>query len=141
MKVVDQLALILTKLDAQSKGISENNHCLREVHESVAELTAAKAEFERWWPKVDGQVADLRDCVDNLRQQLDELKSTSTPATPHHAHAGSASLKVSGSAHLDPSSPKAASGPSGHGDPLLLLLILLRDLNSVIMFPVVLVPI
>ena len=108
--------LILTKLDAQSKGISENNHYLREVHESVTELTATKVEFERWRPKVDGQVADLRDCVDNLRQQLDELKSTSTPATPHHAHAGSASLKVPGSAHLVPSSPKAASGPIGHRD-------------------------
>ncbi|XP_066361411.1 uncharacterized protein [Miscanthus floridulus] len=116
MKVEDQLALILTKLDAQSKGISENNHCLHEVHESVAKLTAAKAEFERWRPKVDGQVADLRDCVDNLRQQLDELKSTSTPATPHHAHAGSASLKVPGSAHLVPSSSKVASRPLGHGD-------------------------
>lgn len=72
MKVEDQLALILTKMDAQSKGISKNNQCLQEVHDSVAELTAAKAEFEHWRPKVDGQVADLRDCVNNLRQQLDE---------------------------------------------------------------------
>ena len=46
--------MILTKLDAQSKGISENNHYLREVHESVTELTATKVEFERWRPKVDG---------------------------------------------------------------------------------------
>jgi hypothetical protein len=55
----------------------------------------------------------LHDCVDNLRQLLDKLKSSS--ATPQLDGLGSASLKVPGSAHLDPSSSKAAPGPIGHG--------------------------
>ncbi|CAD6338747.1 unnamed protein product [Miscanthus lutarioriparius] len=116
MKVEHQLALILKKLDEQSQGISETNRRLTGIHESVAELTAAKADFDHWRPKVDGQVVDLRDCIDNFRQQLDELKSSSPSATPHLDGPGSASLKVPGSAHLDPSSSKAAPGPFGHDD-------------------------
>jgi hypothetical protein len=50
MKVEDQLALILTKLDDQSKGINETNRRILEVHDSTAELTAAKADFEHWRP-------------------------------------------------------------------------------------------
>ncbi|CAD6236941.1 unnamed protein product [Miscanthus lutarioriparius] len=115
MKVEDQLALILSKLDEQLKGIFENTRCLHQVHDSVTEITVARAEFDRWRTKVDDQVADLRDCVDNLHQQLDELKSASTTTTTYPAHAGSSSLKVPGSAHLDPSSVQAASGPCGHG--------------------------
>jgi hypothetical protein len=109
MKVEDQLALILTKLDEQSKGISETNRRLHDVHDSVAELTAAKADFERWRPQVDAQVKDLRLTVDSLRQQLDELKISSLEP-------GSAPPKVSGSAHLDPSCSKATPRPLGHGD-------------------------
>lgn len=54
MKVEDQLALILSKLDEQSKGIAESNRRLHDVQDSVAELIAAKADFDRWRPKVDG---------------------------------------------------------------------------------------
>jgi hypothetical protein len=104
MKVEDQLALILTKLDDQLKVVTDTNHRLLDVHESVVELTAAKSNFECWRPKVDEQVADLRNSVDNLRQQLHTLKSTSPMALPHPVKLGSESLKVSGSAHLDPSS-------------------------------------
>jgi len=48
MKVEDQPALILNKLDEQSKGIFESNRRLHDVHESVAELKATKVDFERW---------------------------------------------------------------------------------------------
>jgi hypothetical protein len=108
MKVEDQLALILTKLNEQS----ETNRHLTDVHDSMAELTTTKADFERWRPKVDDQVAYLHDCVNNLRQQLDKLKSSL--ATQQLDGLGSASLKVPRSAHLDPSSSKAAPRPIGH---------------------------
>jgi hypothetical protein len=101
MKFEDQLALILTKLDDQSKVVTGTNRCLLDVHESVVELTAEKANFECWRPKVDEQVADLSDSVNTLHQQLHAPKSTSSTALPHPVEPGSESLKVSRSAHLD----------------------------------------
>lgn len=113
MKVDNQLALILSKLNEQLKGIAESNQRLHDVHDSVAELIAVKVDFDRWRPKVDGQVADLWDCIDSLRQQVDELKSTL--AIPLCAGDGPAQFEMPGSAYLDPSSKQAASGPSCHG--------------------------
>jgi hypothetical protein len=43
MKVEDQLALILMKLNKQS----ETNRYLIDIHNSMAELTTTKADFER----------------------------------------------------------------------------------------------
>jgi len=89
MKVEDQLALILTNLDDQSRGINDSNRKITNVQSSIEELKVAKADFERWRPQVDTKVSDLSDCVDSLRQQLDELKSASAspnshPASPEH---------------------------------------------------------
>ncbi|KQK02148.1 hypothetical protein BRADI_3g60594v3 [Brachypodium distachyon] len=96
-------------MDEKSKTITTGNHELNDVYCIVDDLR------ERWRPKVDGQVADLRDCVDELRQQLDELKSTSPTASDRkHGH-GSGVVEVLGSAHLGPSSSQAAPGPYGHG--------------------------
>lgn len=97
------------KMDEQSKTITTGNHELNDVYCIVDDLR------ERWRPRVDGQVADLRDCVGELRQQLDELKSTSpTASDPKHGH-GSGVVEVLGSAHLGPSSSQAAPGSYGHG--------------------------
>jgi hypothetical protein len=116
MKIEDQLPLILAKLDDNSKGIAETNRRLTDVHVSVEELKSAKLEFEQWSPKVDGQVVDLCDCIDNLRHQLESIQSTSTGDASPFLHYGSASHKVLGSPHLDPTSSKAAPRPLGHSD-------------------------
>jgi chromosome segregation ATPase len=111
MKVEDQLALLLTKMDEQSKTISEGNRRINDVYVAVEDLRAVKADLETWRPKVDEQVADLRDCVTDLRQQLDALQSSPSKVVL----SGSTDGKVLASAHLGASSSKAASGLLGHG--------------------------
>jgi hypothetical protein len=49
MKVEDQLALILSKLDKQTKGINEGNRRINDVQVSIDDLKAARANFDRWW--------------------------------------------------------------------------------------------
>ena len=52
MKVEHQLALIIGKLDEQTKGINESNRRINDVQVSIDDLRAAKDDFERWQPKV-----------------------------------------------------------------------------------------
>ncbi|CAD6268797.1 unnamed protein product [Miscanthus lutarioriparius] len=117
MKVEDQLSLILSKLDEQSKGISEGNRRITDVHASIEDLKAAKDDFERWRPQVDTKVADLTDCVDSLCHQIDELKSTtaSPAAPPVFSDAVFVFTKTPAPTHQGASSSQAAFGPCGHG--------------------------
>lgn len=108
MKVEEQLALILSKLDEQSKGISEGNRRLHDVHASVEDLKAAKDDFDRWRSKVDDQVADLRDCVDTLRQQLEALQTSPATLVPTLSDPGVDPVKVLSRAQLGESSSNAA---------------------------------
>jgi hypothetical protein len=71
-------------------------------------------DFERWRPQVDNKVADLNACVNSLRQQLEEFKSSSASPNPVIGE-GSAPLKTSKPAHLGASSLKAVSELLGHG--------------------------
>ena len=73
MKVEDQLALIIGKLDEQTKGINEGNHRINDVQASIEDLQAVKADFDRWRPQVDGKVVDLSSGFDSLRAQVDAL--------------------------------------------------------------------
>ncbi|CAD6237549.1 unnamed protein product [Miscanthus lutarioriparius] len=77
MKVEDQLALILDKLEEQTKGINEGNHRINDVQVSIDDLKAAKDDFDRWRPQVNSKVADLSSGLDSLRIQVDALKSAS----------------------------------------------------------------
>jgi hypothetical protein len=117
MKVEDQLSLIIAKLDEQSKGINDINRKITDVQGSIEELKAAKADFERWRPQVETKVSDLSKCVDSLRQQIDELKTssaapTSRPSSPKH---GSVYITSPAPADLGATSAQAAMGPCGHG--------------------------
>jgi hypothetical protein len=114
MKVEDQLALILTKLDEQTKGINEGNRRINEVQVSTKDLKAAKDNFEQWRPQVDSKVADLRSCVDSLRNQVVELRSAS-PKLKNVIADDHVYTKSSGSTHLDPFLSGAAQGLLGHG--------------------------
>jgi hypothetical protein len=116
MKVEDQLTLILTKLDDQSKGIHYINRKITDVQSSIKELKVAKADFERWRPQVDTNIFNLFDCIDSLCQQIDELKSSSVSLTSHLASSehGSVFFKSSVPAHLGASCSKATMGPCGH---------------------------
>jgi hypothetical protein len=49
-KVEDQLALIIGKLDEQTKGINDGNRRINEVQTSIDNLRAMKDDFERWRP-------------------------------------------------------------------------------------------
>jgi hypothetical protein len=71
MKVEDQLSLILSKLEEQTKGINEGNHRINDVQVSIDELKAARDDFDRWRPQVDNKVADLSSGLDSLRIQVD----------------------------------------------------------------------
>ncbi|CAD6268793.1 unnamed protein product [Miscanthus lutarioriparius] len=106
MKVEDQLSLILSKLDEQSKGISEGNRRITDVHASIEDLKAAKDDFERWRPQVD-----------TLCHQIDELKSTtaSPAAPPVFSDAVFVFTKTPAPTHQGASSSQAAFGPCGHG--------------------------
>jgi len=116
MKVEEQLALLLSKMDKQSKTISGVDRRINDVFTAVEDLRAVKADFECWCPRVDKQVTDLHDCVSDLRQQLDALQSPSTPTAPQHLESGLKSGKVLTSVHLGASGSKPTPGPLGHGD-------------------------
>jgi hypothetical protein len=80
---------------------------------SIDDLHAAKDDFERWRPQVDSRVADLRSCVDSLRNQVAELCST-LPKLKTVAEDGHVFTKSPGPAHLGPFPSGAAQGLLGH---------------------------
>jgi hypothetical protein len=100
MKVEDQLTLIISKLDEQTKGINEGNCRINEVQVSIDDLRAAKDDFEHWRPQVDSKVADLSPVLDSLRPQVDALKFASPLPQPVVGE-GSVFIKSPRSAHLD----------------------------------------
>jgi hypothetical protein len=59
MKVEDQLSLILTKLEEQTKGVNEGNRRINDVQVSIDDLKVARDDFDHWRPQVDNKVADL----------------------------------------------------------------------------------
>jgi hypothetical protein len=100
MKVEDQLALIIGKLDEQTKGINEGNRRINEVQASIDDFRAAKADFDRWRPQVDSKVADLSSGLDSLQIQVDAFKFASSAPQPALGQ-GSVFIKSPRSAHLD----------------------------------------
>jgi hypothetical protein len=50
MKVEDQLTLILSKLEEQTKGMNEGNRKINDVQVSIDHLKAAKDDFDCWRP-------------------------------------------------------------------------------------------
>ncbi|WVZ57697.1 LOW QUALITY PROTEIN: hypothetical protein U9M48_008050 [Paspalum notatum var. saurae] len=109
MKLDEQLALIISKLDEQKIEIQETNRGIMEVRNSVEELKVAKGEFEIWKPQVENQVVDLQATVADLRQQVGHLLNK---ADLHK----SAKKEASVSAHLETTSPEATLGQNSHGD-------------------------
>jgi hypothetical protein len=122
MKIDEQLALLLTKMDTEAAKSSE---CHTEVSgridnilTTVYELRTAKDDFENWRPEVDKEMESLRSSVADLRTKIE--KSVTPSSNPFHIehvhHTGDGSAKVLASAHLDASPSKAAPGPFGHHD-------------------------
>ncbi|WVZ71981.1 hypothetical protein U9M48_020508 [Paspalum notatum var. saurae] len=109
MKHDEQLSLIISKLEEQTKEIKDGTRAISEVRDSVEELKIAKGEFEQWKPQVENQVNDLQATVADLRHQIGKMMSK-----PDHPDL--AKRKASVSAHLETSSSEAMLGQNGHRD-------------------------
>jgi chromosome segregation ATPase len=107
LKVEDQLLLILSKLEQQTKGINEGNRRINDVQVSIDDLKAARDDFDRWQPQVNNKVVDLSSGLDSLRIQVDALQSASKATSPVLGE-GFVYTKTPGFAHLNPPSSKAA---------------------------------
>jgi hypothetical protein len=127
----EQLSQILALLGENSKGINE-------LKSSMSEMRALRSEINVWKPEVDNRVHELEHIVVDLGAQMDRAlemllpqagvvpeippgvvtivdSSASTlvgkiPASP--------TMKVSGSALLEPTPPEATSGSLDHGKSL-----------------------
>jgi len=126
----EQYGQILALLGQNSKGIEE-------WHSSMVEMRALRTNINSWKPIVDSRVTDLEHAVMDLDERMEQALGTLLPqaqsvdssmvmlsgcitiAQPPPTTApgdlsASASLKVPGSAHLEPTPPQAASRSKDH---------------------------
>ena len=127
----EQYGQILALLSQNSKGIEE-------LRSSMVEMRALRTNINSWKPIVDSRVTDLEHAVMDLGERMEQALGTlllqaqpvdssmvtlsgyvtiaqPPPTTALGDLSASASLKVPSSAHLEPTSPRAASGSKDHG--------------------------
>jgi len=128
----EQFGQILALLRKNLKGIQE-------LRSSMTEIRALRTDINIWKPLVDNRVSELEHAVMDLDERMEQAlgtllpqaqpvdSSTATlsgyvtiaqppPTTAPGDLSASASLKVPGSAHLEPTPPRASSGSKDHGE-------------------------